>query len=355
MIAFAVSSPDTEQSNNQQVPDKNYIEAVTRFLRDKQLRLSRRTIDNYKKTIGLFMQFVEEEPWPPSSDDIHDWLTLVKNSINLKTGKPISPNTVHTYWVHLKVFFNYCEETGFISSAQNPTAAIIEAQAAPKSGNLEPIAAPEETIITLLNYLKARASDTSYVDRCLIRDYTIILFLFTTGVRAGELINIRLADIDLAKRECRIDGETSKGSESRLVALDKTLCDWIRRWYEFRDQYFPDADRYLFVSYRGQIGSGKKLQPNAINQMLKRHAKAAGIPHSSTHKYRHAFAIGSLRDEVPTKYVQLALGHKTPDMTLKYYQRILREEHLDFYKRKPLSDRLSGGDDGENDGENLAE
>lgn len=336
------SKPDLmHPGDNNSMPDPLFREAIERFRRDKTLSITPATLKNYLGAINLFLQYCEEGEWPPSSDDVHSWLSMVKNSTNPKTKKPISKSTVHNYWATLRMFFNYCEAEGLVSHDQNPIKKIKAKKIEPKKAPLNPVATPEGDIITLLNYLKDKAENgTSYKDRACVRDYVIILFLFVTGVRANEMVTMRLNDVDMLNNVAYVRPEGSKRGEGRAVPLDDMLCSWIKRWLNFRDDNLPDAENYLFVSYRGRYGSGKGMKPTAINQMLKKHGAGAGIPHSSTHKYRHAFAIGSLRAGINLKYVQLAMGHKTPDMTIKFYQRVLDEEHLRVYREESLSKRL---------------
>ncbi len=339
---------------NARFNENEFKSALQAFTDDKGLSVKPITLDSYISTADQFFRYCNYETWPPTPHQFRDWLTEIKDSINPKTKDPISPYTVHSYWTKLKCFFNYCEQSGIITKEQNPARQLQIKNIQPKTPRLGIVATPEENIVKILDYIRCLFENekATFIEKCSLRDYVMILFLFGTGVRAGELVTFRIRDLDLVNREAFIRGEVTKNGESRKVALADHLVEWLKIWLDFREVYFPNADKYLFVTMRGGRGKGKKLAVRSINQRLKYYNDVLCQTHHSTHKYRHAFSLASMREGVSVKYVQHALGHSTPEMTLKHYQRIAEEEHLEVYKNLDLFNRLDKwSDTEENDAE----
>lgn len=130
------------------------------------------------------------------------------------------------------------------------------------------------------------------------------LLLFATGMRVGELVAVRIADIDLDRGSIRIVG---KGNRQRQVIISsERLACLIRDYIENRHATGRPEDR-LF-----QTPDGRSLRPAAIRVRLHRLARAAGVARTVTpHMLRHTAATELLEAGVDIRFVQRLLGHRS--------------------------------------------
>ncbi|BAL81133.1 site-specific tyrosine recombinase/integron integrase [Caldisericum exile] len=138
------------------------------------------------------------------------------------------------------------------------------------------------------------------------RDFAIIAFLIYTGVRVGELINIKIEDVNLGENYVRIKG---KGDKERFVPISLELSNIIKE--HLKEKHHSE---YLFESKRR-----KKFSPLTIQLMVKRYAKETGIQKKITpHKLRHTFATLALESGISPITIGELLGHSSLNTTMKY-------------------------------------
>jgi len=138
----------------------------------------------------------------------------------------------------------------------------------------------------------------------------IIMLLYSSGIRRAELLNLKPGDIDLDRKELRVDG--GKGLKDRTTVLSEVLIPDLRSYLEI---YSPN--KYLFEGQKGGMYSA-----SSIRMILKRAVTASGIRKTVTlHTLRHNFATHLLEHGTPTRYIQEFLGHSSP-ITTEIYTRI---------------------------------
>lgn len=149
----------------------------------------------------------------------------------------------------------------------------------------------------LPKYLTEQEIEQLYQAAESLRDKCIILLMFTSGVRAGELV--RLCRSDLQEKAIYI--RRGKGNTSRVVFMSARTMDHINEYLATR----TDRSDILFMSYRNGA-----LDPATITKMLKSIAKKAGINKPvHAHVMRHSCATHMVKNGVDTSFVQKQLGH----------------------------------------------
>jgi len=136
------------------------------------------------------------------------------------------------------------------------------------------------------------------------------------GMRAGEVVRLRVGDIDSAQNIIRI--VQSKGRKDRNVMLPGDILGLLRDWWKERptgqDRGLAGPDRVIFPGY-----NGKHLSPRQISRRFKQAAKAAGITKPVTlHTLRHSFATHLLERGVDIRVIQALLGHTKLTTTARY-------------------------------------
>jgi len=152
-----------------------------------------------------------------------------------------------------------------------------------------------------------------------LRDRAMLETLYATGLRASELVGLKVTAVNLDDGVLRITG---KGNKDRLVPLGEEAVAWLKRYLaEARpvllNRQLSDA---VFVTARG---GGMTCQ--AFWYLIKRHARAAGITRPlSPHTLRHAFATHLLNHGADLRVVQMLLGHRDISTT-QIYTHVARE------------------------------
>ena len=139
---------------------------------------------------------------------------------------------------------------------------------------------------------------------------TIIMFIYSTGVRVSECVNIKIADIDSKRMQVNI--QEGKGLKQRQVPLSKLLLKTLRRYYkEYKPQY------YLF---EGAGGKGTHLGVSAVREVCKKaRYQTTDIKKRYTpHTFRHCFATHHLEQGTNLLVIQRLMGHSNLTNTLKY-------------------------------------
>jgi len=136
------------------------------------------------------------------------------------------------------------------------------------------------------------------------------------GMRAGEVVRLKVGDIDSAQQIIRI--VQAKGRKDRNVMLPCDILGLLRAWWTQRptgqDKDVPGPERVLFPGYRN-----KHLSTRQISRLFKQTAREAGITKPVTlHTLRHSFATHLLERGVDIRVIQALLGHTKLTTTARY-------------------------------------
>ena len=137
------------------------------------------------------------------------------------------------------------------------------------------------------------------------------------GLRAGEVIRLKVKHIDTAQKIIRI--EQAKGRKDRHVMLSRETLDLLREWWKVRlsryDAQTPLEERWLFPGRK----PGKPMTTRQLNRLFHEAADAAGIKKGVTlHALRHSFATHLLERGTDIRIIQALLGHDKLDTTARY-------------------------------------
>ena len=136
---------------------------------------------------------------------------------------------------------------------------------------------------------------------------------YSCGLRKSELINLKITDLDSARRVIRI--RNSKGAKDRDVSMPLGLLKLISKYYH---QYKPKE--YLF---NGQ--NSLQYSSSSIDKMLKAGVKKAGIKKRiTTHSLRHSYATHLVERNINLRFIQEALGHNS-SRTTEIYTKLSKE------------------------------
>lgn len=132
-----------------------------------------------------------------------------------------------------------------------------------------------------------------------IKHKTILLLIYSAGLRLGKLLNLRIGDID--SESMKIHVKQGKGKKDRYVMLSENMLKMLREYYKV---YKPKE----FI-IEGQKGG--KYSPKSVQSIFNAALKKTGIKKKATvHTLRHSFATHLLDEGTDIRYIQELLGHK---------------------------------------------
>ena len=158
-------------------------------------------------------------------------------------------------------------------------------------------------ILSPLEYRALR--DAASVDA---RIYAIIEVLLQTGIRIGELANLRTEDV----LDNALHIRTYEGHEAREVPLNRRAKEGLKRYMEIRAN---SSDSHLFVTK-----TGRPFLVRNIRDAIERYFKKAGIENVKINDLRHTFVAHHLKHGVSLVFLSRILGHKRLSSTERYLQ-----------------------------------
>ena len=159
------------------------------------------------------------------------------------------------------------------------------------------------------------------------RNRLILQILYRCGLRVGELVHLKIGDINLDERELFV--RKGKGNKQRVVILDDVISGLLSLY--LRDSTPEDYDRYLF-----QSSHGGHLTTRSIQYIVEKCGKKAGLTQKITpHMFRHSLAVHSIKAGMNIRSVQKRLGHSSLKTTMIYLD-LTMEDVRDDIRKYPL-------------------
>jgi len=145
------------------------------------------------------------------------------------------------------------------------------------------------------------------------RDYAILLLLARLGLRAGEIVCLKLDDIDWESGTLTIHGKARRDSTLPLLAdVGAAIAAYLK------DGRPRSGSRRVFLCAQAPVRSFKA--GNAVSTVVKYALERTGIesPRKGAHQFRHALATEMLRRKSSLSEIGEVLGHRNPDTTKIY-------------------------------------
>jgi integrase len=148
-----------------------------------------------------------------------------------------------------------------------------------------------------------------------------------TGMRRGEILGLRWADVDLDARRLSVRNavvaaaykaieSSPKSHNTRVIDLDRATDDLLRAHQRQQQREHAEwgadyEDRDLMVA----MENGSPIHPHSFSQMFERILRHSGVRSIRLHDLRHTHATLAVKAGVPVKIVSERLGHESPAFT----------------------------------------
>lgn len=284
---------------------------LTRYLPDN-CGSTPQTVDSYRYSFILFLTYMEEKRGIPAdklriSDLTYANILGFLNWLQEERGNGASTRNQRQAALNGFVHFLKYEYPDYMDEYQKILR--IPVKKAPK----------KEISYLKTDGMRLLISQVSLSSRNGLRDYVMLLLLYTTGIRVSELIQIRVKDLSLAEpRTLLVHG---KGQKSRYVPLIKASVPHIQKYLASKGLDEPGrAQECLFKNHRNE-----PFTRQGINYIMNKYATKARnidkalIPDAlSPHTIRHSAAMGLVDAGVDLIYIRDLLGHVSV-MTTEHY------------------------------------
>jgi integrase/recombinase XerD len=167
-----------------------------------------------------------------------------------------------------------------------------------------------------------------------LRDRALVLVLLRTGMRIGELLNTRLADVHLNERKIDIyEGE--KNRLGRVVYLSEDAVGALKQWLAIRDP------RQVFLFY---AAGHPTMSYSKARSLFVAYLQRAGLGDKgyTLHALRHTFATELLNAGMRVECLQPLLGHSSLDVTRRYARLSDKTREAEYFRAMALIERGDG-------------
>ena len=278
------------------------------------------TIKSYKKDILQFIEYIDKNEGIKDFDEVEiitfrsfiAYLNSDSNENDEKSSSSVGKRSINRKISALRTFFKYLNEQEIV-----------------KNNKVGYISMPkfEKGLPTVLNkddIDKIRAViNTDKITG--VRDRLVVELLYSSGIRASELIDMSEHMINMSEREIRVIG---KGNKERITFFSQNAEKWLKHYIDLKKRDYKNYDSsVIFVNSRGE-----KLNSRSLRRLITDYAKKADINKEVTpHVFRHSFATTLLNKGVDIRYLQELLGHSSISTTQIYThvsKALLREVYM---------------------------
>lgn len=258
---------------------------------------SKGTIKRYKYMIDKFTEYVDKDFTKVTTNDIKYFLAIYK------TQRHCTNTTVDGMRLCLSAFFGWLETQEYI--LRNPVKKV------------ERIKRDTQRERQLYDYeielLRQQCNN--------VRDRAIFEFVYSTGCRISEVINVKISEIDFTNKTALVHG---KGNKDRYVPFSEGCLVYLREYLDGR----KDNCEYLFKSMK----QNKQLTIDGAECIFSKLGERANVNHVHPHRFRVTRITNLIDRGMAIQNVQQLVGHSDISTTEGYYRMNTNNMRYEFNK-----------------------
>lgn len=284
---------------------ENYLQDYLDEL--KRQDKSENTLDAYRRDIVHLLAFLEEEGL--ALEEFNE--IEVSNFIGYLLDLNMSRVTISRHLVSIRNFYKYLRKKNKVTEAP-----ILFFELPEIKRNLPEILSVEQVEMLI---------DTPDIETGKgKRDKAILELLYAAGLKATELIELKLRDVDLSRGYVSIKGKKNK---ERLIPIGSFAVSSIREYLASRKEIVIGSS-ILFPSQRGE-----EMTRQGLWKILKEYAEACDLDKSvNINTLRHSYAVHLLNGGADITSVSLLLGHNDIKATSVYLKLVKNRKLKEVYE-----------------------
>ncbi len=269
--------------------------------------LSANTLEAYRRDIQKFAGFLQKKNQKITNFERSDLISFINHLRNSGNQATTLARNIAT----LRGLCKFMLMEGIIK--EDP----IENLSTPRGWKRIPRIIGTDEVFSLLK--KPEGENLS------LRDRAILEIIYSSGLRASEVINIKMSDINFEAGFITITG---KGSKERVVPVNEMALTTVRKYIEeSRPQLLKRKNSQFMFLAKG----GKPMTRQRLWQLIKKYSKELSIK-ISPHTLRHCFASHLLDGGADLRALQKMLGH-TDISTTQIYTKVTPERLRKIHKK----------------------
>ena len=155
-----------------------------------------------------------------------------------------------------------------------------------------------------------------------LRDKAIMELIYSSGLRASELCDLLIGDVNIDTRQVRIT--SGKGDKARSVPVNSKAYELLKEWIG-TGTHTPD--QYVFYTQ-----TGCRISRQYLGQIVTGYARKALLKDFTTHTLRHCCATHMIAQGADSAFIQKMLGHSSI-MTTQYYMHLNADNLADMLNK----------------------
>ena len=272
------------------------------------------TIKNYGEDLRAFKEFYGNlegcHSWKSvDSDIIRDWMESMMDKGNNATS-------INRRLSALRSFYRFALARKLVD--KDP----VHGVTGPKKGRPLPQFLKENEMDRLLD---AESWTESFED---VRDRTVIMTFYETGIRLSELIGLDDSMVDFSNRQLKVTGKRNK---QRVIPFGEELLAMLRDYMKCRNREVILQSDALFVTAKGQRMTSSQVR-EAVRKNL---SKVCTLKKRTPHVLRHTFATAMLNNKAGIESVKKLLGHESLSTTEIYTHTTFEQLKREYYSAHP--------------------
>ncbi|WP_430408796.1 tyrosine-type recombinase/integrase [Kordia sp.] len=284
-------------------------------------QLSSKTIKSYGEVFSTFQKIMPEikelsDLHPQTLQEFFKRISIRKRKVGKKFVQGIKPSTIKTYYNKLVAFIRWLEHYHYLKEEISPK---IIKPPIPKYEDERALTDEEVTKIISSITLYSRENDFIYA-----RDLVIVSLLLYTGIRRGELLALRVSDIDFQTNTLFINADTSKSKKNRYIPIHYSLSFQLKAYLKEREIRKTKCERLIISSQ-----FDKPYTEYGLRSWVKKYVKLSGVKFH-LHRFRHTFACKLAKQNADIISIMNVMGHTTTRMTEQYLRSIKSENSRSF-------------------------